>query len=110
LEGYPQKLRKLVEGLFSGRGDSDPTVRRSVADRARALALAEEPGAVAAEITAYVDKVALSAYRVTDEDVAALKAAGYSEDAIFELTLSAAVGASLARMDRGLAAIGKGGK
>lgn len=50
-------------------------------------------------------KVARHAYTVTDGDIAALREAGYSEDAIFEITLSAAVGAGLARLERGLAVL-----
>ena len=51
---------------------------------------------------AYLDKVRRHAYRTTDEDVAALKDAGYSEDEIFEHTVSAAVAAGLERLDAGL--------
>jgi alkylhydroperoxidase family enzyme len=57
------------------------------------------------ELTRYVDKVAKHAYKVTDADVEALHLAGYSEDAIFEITLSAALGAGLARLERGLEAL-----
>jgi len=42
---------------------------------------------------------------VTDADVAGLAPAGYSEDAVFELTVAAAVGAALNRLERGLAAL-----
>lgn len=52
-----------------------------------------------------MDKVALHAYRITDDDVRALEAAGYSEDEVFEVTLCAALGAGLARFERGLAAL-----
>ena len=53
----------------------------------------------------YVDKVALNAYKVTDGDIEALKQAGLSEDQIFELTVSAALGASFARLECGMAAL-----
>ncbi len=39
---------------------------------------------------------------MTDADVEALKAAGLSEDEIFEATVAAAVGAGLARFEAGL--------
>jgi hypothetical protein len=55
-----------------------------------------------AELRSYVDKVAQHAYRVTDEDIEALKRAGHSEDAIFELTAAAALGAAILRLERGL--------
>jgi alkylhydroperoxidase family enzyme len=54
------------------------------------------------EFAVYLDKVRRHAYRVTDEDVEALKHAGYSEDEIFEQTVSAAVAAGLDRLEAGL--------
>ncbi len=42
---------------------------------------------------------------LTDEDVAALRRAGYSEDAIFEITATAAVGAAITLLERGLIAL-----
>ena len=57
------------------------------------------------ELAPYVEKVRLHAYRVTDGDVDALKAAGVSEDEIFEHTVSAAVAAGLERLDAGLRAL-----
>jgi alkylhydroperoxidase family enzyme len=53
----------------------------------------------------YLDKVRRGAYQVTDADVQALKAAGFSEDEIFEHTVSAAVGAGLERLETGLRAL-----
>jgi alkylhydroperoxidase family enzyme len=59
-------------------------------------------------MASYVDKVALHAYKVVDADIEALKAAGYSEDEIFEVTVAVAVGAALERLERGLRALGQG--
>lgn len=56
----------------------------------------------------YVQKVARYAYKVTDEDVEALLQAGYSEDQIFELTISAALGAGISRRDAGLESLQRG--
>ena len=50
----------------------------------------------------YLDKVRRTAYEVTDEDVQALKESGYSEDVIFEQTVSVAVAAGLERLEAGL--------
>jgi alkylhydroperoxidase family enzyme len=47
----------------------------------------------------YVDKVHRHAYRVVDGDVEALRDAGWSDEAIFELTVAAAVGAGLRRLE-----------
>jgi alkylhydroperoxidase family enzyme len=57
------------------------------------------------EFSAYLEQVRRHAFRVTDRDVEALKAAGYSEDEIFEQTVSAAVAAGLERLDAGLKAL-----
>ncbi len=54
------------------------------------------------EFAAYLDKVRRHAYRITDEDIEALTRAGYSDDAVFELTVAAAVAAGLERRDAGL--------
>lgn len=51
---------------------------------------------------AYLDKVRRHAYRTRDEDVRALTYAGYSEDEIFEHTVSTAVAAGLERLEAGL--------
>jgi hypothetical protein len=59
------------------------------------------------DFAAYVEKVRTRAYTVTDAEVEALKAAGRSEDEIFEQTVSAAVGAGLLRLDAGLEAMGR---
>ena len=55
------------------------------------------------EFERYLDKVRRRAYEVTDADVQALKDAGYSDDEIFEQTVSAAVAAGLHRLEKGLA-------
>jgi alkylhydroperoxidase family enzyme len=54
------------------------------------------------EFAQYLDKVRTNAYKVTDDDIQALREAGYSEDVIFEQTVSVAVAAGLKRLDAGL--------
>ena len=70
----------------------------------RRIAAAAEPPSPAME--AYLAKVRDRAYTITDADVDGLKAAGFSEDEIFEQTVSAAVAAGLDRLDAGLEAMG----
>jgi alkylhydroperoxidase family enzyme len=60
---------------------------------------------IPANLRSYVEKVTRHAYRVTDADVDELKRAGYSEDAIFEITAAAALGAAVMRLERGLIAL-----
>ena len=57
------------------------------------------------EFAGYLEKVRSEAHRITDADVQALKDAGYSDDESFEHTVSAAVGAGLHRLERGLACL-----
>ncbi|HEY7684472.1 MAG TPA: hypothetical protein VH833_00070 [Gemmatimonadales bacterium] len=93
----------LVDAVLSTPGHTPSALRRA------AMARAAKPGGPAdglpVQLAGYVDKVALHAYRVTDDDVAALRRVDSSEDAVFEITVSAAVGAALVRLDRGLAAL-----
>ena len=73
-------------------------------EQLRAIAASGEspPEAMAA----YLAKVRECAYTITDADVDALKAAGLSEDEIFEQTVAAAVGQGLRRLDAAMEAIG----
>ena len=70
------------------------------------LALAAGSG-IPAELEAYAHKVARHAYRVTERDLEALRAAGYDDDAIYEVTVAVALGVGLHRRDVGLAALGR---
>jgi len=106
---YREHVERLVQAVLTTTGATEVALRQTVAERAAALGgrttmPSNEP--VPASLDRYVDKVALHAYKVTDADVETLKAVGYSEDAIFEITLSAALGAALGRLDRGLGALG----
>ena len=58
------------------------------------------------ELAAYLEKVRTRAYTVTDADVENLKAAGLSEDEIFEQTVAAAISEGLRRLDAASAVIG----
>ncbi len=103
--------QRLVDAVLDTAGASDPALRRAVQARAAQLGGSAVAGAadVAADLSRYIDKVAMHAYKTTDEDVAALLHAGYSEDAVFEITVSAALGAGMARLERGLAALERAG-
>ena len=54
------------------------------------------------DFDAYLEKVRGHAYSITDQDVQELKDAGYSEDEIFEHTVSAAVAAGIERLNAAL--------
>lgn len=107
LRRHAGKIQTLVDSVLNSRGDSDPELRRAVEQRAAAHAGRSSGSDVqlAEELVTYVDKIAQHAYKVIDADIEALRDAGYSEDAIFELTLSAALGAGIARLNRGITAM-----
>lgn len=108
---YIAQTRRLVAAVLTSPGETDPTLRRAVEAQAAQLSgrSSQQPAMVPSEAVSYIAKVALHAYRTTDQDIEALRTAGYNEDAIFEITLSAALGAGLARLERGLEIL-KGGK
>ena len=54
---------------------------------------------------ALIDKVAKAAYKVIDEDITAAKAAGLTEDQLFELVVCAALGQSTRQLDAAMAAL-----
>jgi alkylhydroperoxidase family enzyme len=72
-------------------------------ERLRVAAQPDRPQPAA--MASYLDTVRLAAYRVTDADIDGLRADGFSEDAIFEHTVSTAVAAGLVRLDAGLRAL-----
>jgi alkylhydroperoxidase family enzyme len=70
----------------------------------RAVVAASAPAP--AEMAAYLEKVRDRAYTVVDRDIDELKAAGLSEDAIFEQTVIVAIAEGLRRLDRAAEVIG----
>lgn len=91
--------REIEDRALRGPGDTDPARRTAIAD-------GESDRSPA--LTAYLEKVRRHAYRVTDEEVLALLAAGHTEDEIFEITLSAAIGAARSRFQAARSAFAGG--
>ena len=69
-------------------------------ERLRLAAQPDRPAPAAME--PYLDKVRRAAHQVTDADVEELRTAGFSEDEIFEQTVSAAVSEGLVRLEAAL--------
>jgi hypothetical protein len=86
---------EVLESVLRSDGESDPAVRSAAA--------AQDAG-VPAELKALVDKVHRHAYKVTDDDVERVQAK-YGDDQMFEIIVSAALGASRKRLLAGLAAL-----
>jgi alkylhydroperoxidase family enzyme len=87
--------RALVDRVLNTAGRASPE------QRARAFSNAGVPP----PLHALIGKVATRPAQVTDADFAAAKAAGFSEDQIFELVISDAVGQSARLYEAGLAAL-----
>jgi hypothetical protein len=82
--------RALVARVRDGDGRASPRLRRAAFDNDGL----DEP------VRTLVDKVARHAYKVT-----AVRAAGHSEDEIFEIVLCAAIGQATRQYQAGLAAL-----
>lgn len=105
-------FERLRTGVLDGPGVTSPALRQGVAAMAgemalvgagRSLVVQQLAAPLAADLAGYVATIARQAYRVTDETIERLRAAGHSEETLFEITVAAAVGAGLARLERGLA-------
>jgi alkylhydroperoxidase family enzyme len=85
---------RVLESVLQGAGDSDPAIRQAAADGS----------GVPADLQALVDKIHRHAYKVTDDDIARAQAK-YGDDQMFEIVVSAALGASRNRLLAGLKAL-----
>jgi alkylhydroperoxidase family enzyme len=92
---YAEQLERLKDAVLRGPGVLDPELRKAAC----------EAGEMSGAMGSYVKKVVRHAHEVTDEDIAGLRQSGWSEDEIFEITVSAALGAGLVRLEAGLAAL-----
>ena len=91
------EARRLVEAVIAGKAATSVDARRAAFD-----GRADDPA-----VSRYVELVRTHADRVTDGDVERLRAVGLDDDAIFELTVAAALGAATERLRRGLALLGR---
>jgi hypothetical protein len=87
--------RELVARVLGSGGTAPPQVRRAAFDNTGS----DEP------LRSLVDKVARHAHRVTDDDVDTVRAAGMSEDQIFEVVVCAAIGQADREYTTALAAL-----
>ena len=101
---YDAFIKGIKDTVVSGPGQTPSELRQAVMARAARLAGSRSGAPAPAPFGSYVDKIAQHAYKVTDADVAALKA-GNSDDVLFEVTAAAALGAALGRLERAMAAL-----
>ena len=86
---YAKKMTRLRHAVTSSPASLPVDVRQTISAGRN----------VSGPLGSYVRKVAEHAYEITDEDIASLHAANYTDDEIFEATVSAALGAGLFRLD-----------
>lgn len=89
------KHQALVDSVLNGKG------RAGTEQRARAF----DNEGLAPPLDELIAKVVDRPTEVTDEDLAAVKASGHTEDELFELIICAAVGQSARLYEAGLAAL-----
>jgi hypothetical protein len=85
---------EVLRQVLDGAGESDPALRKAAAEN-RGLPPDLQP---------LIDKVHKHAHKVTDDDIARLQAT-YGDDRLFEIIVSAALGASHKRLLAGLRAL-----
>lgn len=90
-----QARTALVSRILEGGGTVSHVQRRAAFDNA----VAAEP------LSTLIDKLTKHANDVTDEDIAAARASGLSEDQIFEITVCAATGQATRQYETALAAL-----
>ena len=90
-----QARRALVKRILEGDGKAPPSERRAAFNNS----------GLAKHLGSPVEKVASHADRVTDEDVAAARTSGLSEDQVFEIVVCAAIGQATRQYDTALAAL-----
>ncbi len=85
---------EVLRQVLDGPAETDPALRHAAADN----------GGLPGDLQTLVAKIHAFAYRVTDADVASAQAT-YGDDRLFELVVSAALGASRARLRAALNAL-----
>ena len=90
-----QARKALTKRILEGDGKASPP----------SVEAAFHNSGLAGPLGALVDKVARHAYRVTDQDIAAARASGLSEDQVFEIVVCAAIGEATRQYDTAVAAL-----
>jgi hypothetical protein len=86
--------RKALDIVLTAAGESQPSVRRA----------AFEGRDVPADLQSLIDKVRAHAHKITDDDLERVQRA-YGDDALFEIIVATALGASERRLLAGLEAL-----
>lgn len=111
-ERFREDIEAIAEAVLETPGETPFALRRAIFVRAATASgdprTDDEHGTLAEipeDLVPFVDKIVRHAHKVVERDLAELVDAGYSEDALFEVILSTATGAGMARLHKGLAAL-----
>ncbi len=102
----PVAVTRARAHILSTGGTLEPQVRRAIeAHTARVLGAQRVAPEAPDELVGFLDKLARFAYRITDEDIEDLRAAGYDDAALHEIVLVGAMGAATAKLEQLYAAL-----
>lgn len=98
---YEDKHAALREAALSVRGDTSRDLREQVYEAVEARTRGEDAqgrrGEAPPPLVAFLDRLGGRAAELGDPDIQALRDAGFSDDALFELTITGSVAAGLTR-------------
>lgn len=95
IDPYDSMMRQLKDAVFCGPGTLAATLRTAAGSGAE----------ISGALGPYVRKVVQRDYQGMDENIVELRLEGYSDDQIFEATVSAALGAGVGRLKIALTAL-----
>jgi alkylhydroperoxidase family enzyme len=95
MSNITQARKALVTRILEGDGKASRAQRHAAFDNA----------GLPKPLNVLIDKVTRHAYKVTDEDIAAARGFGLSEDQIFEMVVCAAIGQASRQYDTALGAL-----
>jgi hypothetical protein len=95
MSDFSKTHKVLVARILEGNGSASRAQRQGAFDNA----------GLGEPMRTLISKVAKHAYKVTDEDIAAARESGLSEDQIFEMVVSAAIGQATRQYNTALAAL-----
>jgi hypothetical protein len=90
-----QARQVLAQRILEGKGSASRAQRRAAFDNAE----------ISEPLRTLIEKVAKHSHNVTDQDIAAARASGLSEDQIFEIVVCAAVGQATREYETALHAL-----
>lgn len=95
---HAKQMAALLRAVLESPGATDPALRQAIYQGA-------SPDGPLGE---YVAKIRQQSYRIGDDDVQRVLESGYGQDAVFELTVVAALGAAAERCEAGMRAMHDG--